>query len=112
MRVLLVPLATAQPTGYQALLKAREAILQLEEEDLLLYLDGQAVGGGDRDRRVHLHEGAELGITVFHKDPSLLQGDGSLFPRNANIGDGDVIRDSPADVEVGLHAEDNDVDCF
>ena len=40
MRVLLVPLAAAQPTGYQALLKAREAILQLEKEDLLLYLDG------------------------------------------------------------------------
>ena len=80
MRVLLVPLATAQPTGYQALLEAREAILQLEEEDLFLYLDGQAVGGGDRDRRVHFHKGAELGITVFHKDPSLLQGDGSLFP--------------------------------
>ena len=40
MRVQLVPLATTQPTGYHALLKAREAILQLEEEDLLLYLDG------------------------------------------------------------------------
>ena len=112
MRVLLVPLTTTQPAGYQALLKAGEPILQLEEKDLLLYLDGQAVRGGDRYRRVHFHEGAELGITVFHVDPSMLKGDGSLFSRHAYVRDGDVIRDSPADVEVWLHAEDDHVDGF
>ena len=86
--------------------------MELEEENLLFYLDGEAVGGGHYDGRVDLHEGAEFWLTVFHEDTTILECDSSLLSRDTYVWYCDVVWDSPADVEIRLHGEDDHMDSF
>lgn len=104
---------TAWPQAERAEAHAKTgvAILQFEEEDLFLDLDGKSVVGWNGDSALCFDEGSKLGVAVFHTDPPVrLEDYTRLLPRDADVGDGDVVVDPPTDVEFLLLREDDHVD--
>ena len=89
-----------------------EAALQCEKEDLLLDLQWHPLAKLDLDRAAQLDEGAELRVTVLHKElvGLVVQPNYRLPPRDGDVRHRDVVVHAPAHVELQLFLEHDHVD--